>query len=437
MRAIFFILYCFFCLPVFAKTNYVKIQTWQTKAGTPIYFVQSDALPIVDVSTIFHAGSAYDSNFFGLASLTNSFIGEQTKNLDPSEIAEKMSSLGMLFDTNTDRDKAMVHFRSVTDKKYLDGALSLYIDTLSNLSISEATFNRVKSQSISAIKSELEDPTTIALNAFFSELYGDQPYGHPIDGTITSIDSLNLRQILQFYRNYYTAKNAFICIVGDLDLNQAQQIAEKISASLPVGQLRPEPENKPIISKNKVRFIEHPGSQNTIIIGQLGIAHADQRLIPLQIANTILGDMGMGSLLMEEVRNQQGLVYYVDSSIAALKNPGPFFIMLQTKSENSAKASELTKQELLRFAKKGPSEAQLIASKKYLIGSFPFSYATNSNILVNVINIAFYHLPLDYLDKYQDRISATPLEQTHRDFAQLIQPDALITVTVGKKSNPN
>lgn len=435
MRLIFFILCLFFSSMVFAKTNYVHIQTWKTAAGTPVYFVKTNAVPIIDVSTVFHAGSAFDGPNYGLASLTNVFIGEQSKNLNSTQIAEKMNAVGMLLDSNIDRDKAVVHFRSLSDKAYFNPSLALYTEVLSHLSISTDTFNRVKSQMINQIKSEQEDPSNLASDAFFSALYGDAPYGHPSSGTIDSVNALTLEQINQFYSTYYSAKNAIIVIVGDTDLLTAKLISEQISTSLPLGELMPQPSeenNKPI---NKTVFIDHAGSENTIIIGQLGVERKNPQLIPLQVGNTILGDMSMSSLLMETLRNKNGLVYSVDSNLLALKNRGPFFIILQTKSAQAQKALDLAKNELLQFAANGPSAEQLDTSKKFLVGSFPFSYATNSNILANVINIAFFGLPLDYMDTYQDKINAVTLTQIQNDFKNLIQANDLITVNVGQQNN--
>ena len=136
---------------------------------------------------------------------------------------------------------------------------------------------------------------------------------------------------------------------------------------------------------------------------------------------------------MQTLRNKNGLVYSVTSNLYALKSRGPFFIMLQTKSAQTKEALDLAKNELLQFAENGPTEEQLDTSKKYLVGSFPFSYATNSNILANVITIAFFDLPLNYMDTYQNKIKSVTLAQIHQNFKKLIKPEKLITVTVGTK----
>ena len=339
----------------------------------------------------------------------------------------------MLFDANVDRDKALVHFRSLSEKKYFDASMAVYTEILSNLSISPETFERVKSQAINNIKSEQEDPTNLATDAFFSTLYGDAPYGHPSSGTINSVNALTLGQVNQFYLDYYCAKNAIIVIVGNTNSLGAKLIAEQISTSLPLGKLMSQPPEKENITSNKNIFIDHAGSENTIIIGQLGVARKNKQLIPLKVGNTILGDMSMSSLLMQTLRNKNGLVYSVTSNLYALKSRGPFFIMLQTKSAQTKEALDLAKNELLQFAENGPTEEQLDTSKKYLVGSFPFSYATNSNILANVITIAFFDLPLNYMDTYQNKIKSVTLAQIHQNFKKLIKPEKLITVTVGTK----
>ncbi len=416
----------------FANKSYVKIQQWQTKNHVSVYFVKINTLPILDVSTVFHAGSAYDGKQGGLASLTNQFIGQQTTDLNTTQIANAINSLGINFDSTVNRDMAVVHMRTLSREKYLKPAIDFYTKLLTKMTFSTATFSRVKAQTISDIQSSLQNPYTIAGITFYNELYGNTPYAHPIDGTTHSITGISANDVTSFYKNYYNANNALIVIIGDTTKNQAKSVAEMISTQLPAGKAYSLPKIN-IQPHNKTYHVDFNSPQSTIIIGQAAISRNNADYLPLQVGNTLLGNMGLTSILMKTVRNEHGLVYGISSAFNAWQQPGPFYIAFQTKNQTVQQAITLTKSSVANYLATGPSDQALQATKKYLIGSFPFSYATNQNILDNVVNIAFYNLPLNYLDTYQNRISKTTAQSIKQAFDKTIKPENLITVIVGEK----
>ncbi len=95
----------------------------------------------------------------------------------------------------------------------------------------------------------------------------------------------------------------------------------------------------------------------------------------------------------------------------------------------------ITKETLQKFVTRGPTEKQLAAAKRSIIGKFPLQLASNSKILAYLSIIGFYHLPLDYLDTYQAKIAAVTLAQTKSAFKRYIRPDKMIIVTVGQPTH--
>ena len=94
-------------------------------------------------------------------------------------------------------------------------------------------------------------------------------------------------------------------------------------------------------------------------------------------------------------------------------------------------ALDLLGQTLTGFIKDGPTAAELTASKKNITGGFPLRIASNSNIVGNLAMIGFYDLPLDYLDRFNDRIEAVTAAQVRDAFQRRVHPDQMVTVTVG------
>ena len=114
-----------------------------------------------------------------------------------------------------------------------------------------------------------------------------------------------------------------------------------------------------------------------------------------------------------------------------LAQPGPFQIGLQTKKEQAVEALKLTRQVLANFLSEGPSDAELLAAKQNIVGSFPLRLDSNRKLLDNVAVIGFYGLPLDYLDRYPDNVERVTVADIKAAFARHVRLENLVTVVVG------
>ncbi|EXI90018.1 MAG: Peptidase M16 inactive domain protein [Candidatus Accumulibacter sp. BA-94] len=133
---------------------------------------------------------------------------------------------------------------------------------------------------------------------------------------------------------------------------------------------------------------------------------------------------------MKEVRDKRGLAYSVHSYFLPLQQLGPFQIGLQTRKGQAAEALQLTRAVLTEFLERGPSETELLAAKQNLVGSFPLRLDSNRKILENVAMIAFYDLPLDYLDRYPENVERVTAAEIQAAFARRLQAAHLVTVVV-------
>ena len=104
---------------------------------------------------------------------------------------------------------------------------------------------------------------------------------------------------------------------------------------------------------------------------------------------------------------------------------------MQTKAEQSEEAFAFTHIVLSDFVKQGPTQEELIAAKKNIIGGFPLRIDSNSKILAYLSMIGYYNLPLTYLDDYLVAVEAVTVEQIRAAFQRRIQPDGMVTVIVG------
>lgn len=417
-------------ISIFAKPV-LNIQHWTTNNGAKVLFVATKALPIVDVEISFMAGSAQDGNQFGVAQFTNAMLDQGTDKLDADQIAAAFDKVGALFDVNVGRDIASLHLRSITKPDMLEPALATFVDLLSEPVFTRRAFYRTQQQTLGAIQQTQQEPSSMAVDAFYKLLYGNLPYAHPIIGTKNSVKKLTRKDLQTFYDKYYVAENASIAIVGDITLEQAKAIANQLTARLPSGDPVTMLQTQPKVNGAAQRQINFEAQQSTILLGQTGITYKEANYFPLLVGNFILGQSPLTSLLFQEVRNKRALAYDVASSFNLLKNTGPFIIFLQTRNDQCPQAIGIAVKTLKDFITKGPTQAQLDAAKNSMIGNFPLGIANNDQILAMLTTIGFYDLPLNYLDTYRDNINKVTIAEVKAAFKHQIDPDKLLSVIVG------
>ena len=409
------------------------IQHWQTSNGAQVYFVPAPELPMVDIRVTFNAGSARDADQPGLAMLTNGMLEEGAGALDANTIAEQFDRLGANTSFDSLRDMATASLRSLNDEKLLTPAVETFALLLQKPSFPSAALERVRKQMLVGLRHESQSPGDLGSKAFFQALYGDHPYSSPSSGTMKSVLTLSREDIEAFHQRYYVGRNAVIAIVGAVDRQRAEALAEQVVGALPAGEKAPAVPAVAMLEEASEQHIEHPSTQTHILLGQPGMRRGDADYFALYVGNHILGGSGLTSRISEEIREKRGLSYSAYSYFSPMAAEGPYLLNLQTKTESRDEALSVLRETLQRFIDEGPSEKELIASKKNITGGFALNIDSNKDILGYIAMIGFYRLPLDYLDTFIERVNAVTVGQIHDAFKRRIQPHKMALVTVGTK----
>jgi len=354
------------------------IQHWVTANGARVYFVAAPELPMINVSVALDAGSARDGGSPGLACLTTSVMGEAVGDLDADARADALAYLGASVSHACGRDMSTVSLRSLTRPEVLQPALAILGKAVREPQFVPSDVERVRAQTLAALRQQEQDPGTLVGLSFYPALYGDHPYAHDTLGNADSIAAITLEQLRAFHRRYYQAANAVIAIIGA----GHEVLAELIAAGLldcPEGceAAPPLPRPQPLSQAQRldVRF---PSSQSHVMLGGLGMHRGDPDYLPLFIGNHIFGGSGLVSLLAQQIRHKRGLSYSVYSYLAALRVDGPFVIGLQIRSDSAEEAIGIARDTLAKFVAEGPTEAQLRDAKLNLSGGFALRIDNNS-----------------------------------------------------------
>jgi zinc protease len=407
------------------------IESWRTANGVPVYFIPARELPMVDAQILFNAGSIRDGERPGLAKLTNALLEEGAGDWSADEIADRLDRVGARFSAGSRRDSAWISLRGLVDPRYLQPAVETVARLLKDPAFAPDAVERVRQQMLTALQERAQSPGAIAQDAFFKALYGDHPYGSPPEGTTASVNAITRADIQSFQRRYYTAANAVVAIVGDLDRPGAEQLANALVGSLPIGEAAPPPPPVPPVPASQTIRVPHPSSQSHILIGQTGVSRADPDYYALYLGNHVLGGNGLVSQLSQEIREKRGLAYGAYSAFSPMRQAGPFLINLQTRNDQVDTALQVAQTTLREFTANGPGAQALEEARQNITGGFALDLAGNGKLAGALGSIAFYGLPLDYLQNYIGTVNGITLAQVKTAWQRHVQPDKLITVIVG------
>ena len=406
------------------------IESWRTAGGAKVMYVHAPDLPMVDVRVVMDAGSARDGDLPGLAKFTNALLTEGAGEWDADVLALRLEERGIELGSGSLRDMAWVSLRSLVEPAVLDVALGSMQMVLAQPRFDEDAIERVRQQMQIGLRRSLQSPSSVAKRRFFQTLYADHPYAHHPGGDESSLAKIVRDDLQRFHRRYYVAANAVVAIVGAVDRETAEKIAQRVTAGLAAGRHAPALPAPPAVSGGELRE-SFPSSQTHIYVGQSGIARHDPDYMALYVGNHVLGGGSLVSTLGEEVRNKRGLSYSVYSYFSPMRVQGPFLMVAQTKNEQADEALEVMRATLTRFVEEGPSEEELEAAKQNLIGGFPLRISSNGKIVEYLAMMGFYDYPLDWLDTITGKLAAVDVEQVRDAFSRRISAPAGIAVIVG------
>ncbi len=415
------------------KPHNINIESWHTANGARVMFVAAPEIPMLDIRAVFNAGAARDGELPGLANLTSAMLTEGAGSADVDEIARHFEGLGASISSGSYRDMALVSLRTLSDPQYRTPALSMFYDIVAEPSFPPASLERIRAQALLSLKHEQQSPGALAQQAFFSTLYDQQPYGSHPTGTEKSLQQIAEQDLNKFHKQYYVTSNMVVAIIGDITKAEAENIASELDKRLPSGEPAPALPKPVKLTAGKREHNEFPSSQTHIMVGGVGIERGNPDHYALSLGNEILGAGGFSSRLNKIIRQENGLAYSIYSHFSPMSVAGPFLVNMQTRNDQTQQALELVNKTLTEFMEKGPTEEELADAKRHLLGSFPLRTASNRNIVDYLGMIGFYNLPLDYLEQYPDKIAALTVQDVITAFKHHIDPEALLTVTVGQE----
>jgi zinc protease len=172
-------------------------------------------------------------------------------------------------------------------------------------------------------------------------------------------------------------------------------------------------------------------SQADIAYGFVGVRRSDPDFVALNVMNNALGQYAIGGRLGDNIRERQGMAYYVVSSIDAGIGPGPLVIRAGVSADNVERTVASIDAELAAVVRDGFTAKEIDESKGYLIGSLPRQLETNAGIAAFLLHAEVYGLGLDYDVRMRQQVQAVTLEAANAGARRLLDPTKATIAVAG------
>ncbi|GAB4544137.1 MAG: pitrilysin family protein [Thermodesulfovibrionia bacterium] len=401
--------------------------------GLVLLMVERHNLPMVIVKLGIKAGSVVEPpDKAGLSNLTAELLKAGTKKRTAQQIDEEIEFVGGTLEVSGGDD--YVNISLMVLKKDIDLGFDLLSDIILNPVFPEDELKKRRNIIKGRLKASEDDPGFVASKVLMKEIFGGHPYARLVMGSEDGLDRIKREDIVGFHSSYYLPNNSIISVVGDITIDEVKGLIQRYLSQWRPGDIRhPDIPMPSINEKGKTIVIDKELTQTNITIGHAGVKRDNPDYYAISVMNYILGGGGFSSRLMQNIRDEKGLVYDINSSYLAKRYGGSFEITLQTKNESAQVAIEEVLKEVKRIREEPVSDQELEDARSFLIGSFPMRIETGKRIADFLIALEYYGLGMDYIDKYPEYIKMVTKEDIQRVAKEYLKPEGMIYVLVGDR----
>ncbi|MCZ6702523.1 MAG: pitrilysin family protein [Ignavibacteria bacterium] len=417
----------------FAQFKLPQYEKFELENGLTFYLMEKHDVPLISFSAVFNAGAERDGEHSGIASFTADALRFGTASYTKIQIDSLFNFYGSNLTTYTTLDYAGLS--TTIMKERANELLPIIKEVISSPTFPEEEIIKRKQRWLAELDQAKESPRTVIGSYYNKLIFGDAPYGNPVDGTKAGIEKLTRNDVEEFYSFNYNPSSSTISVVGDFEIGEMKTLLSdlfvdwKPNPNLVIGDLIM---NELPFDESTVYLIDKSNAtETTFLIGGYGIKMSNEDQTQIDVINTILGGR-FTSWLNDELRVNAGLTYGARSRFKAYKQSGIFYIYSFTATKNTEAAIDLAIKTYNRLFEKGIDEETLTSAKNYVKGQFPPDYETAS-ALANLLCLMYvYGLTDSYINDFENKVDAMTVERANRLIKRYFPKEKLQFTLIGK-----
>ena len=438
----------------------MKYNTYTLDNGLRIIHLPSDS-QVVYCGYQINAGTRNEEpGEEGLAHFCEHVTFKGTERRKAWHILNCLESVGG--DLNAYTNKEGTVYYSAILKEHIARAVDLLSDIVFHSVYPQAEIDKEVEVICDEIESYNDSPAELIYDEFENILFKGSPLGHNILGTAEQVRAFKTEDALRFTRKLYRPDNAIFFAYGDIDFKKLVKLIRKALADDDSGKLAEEklpqisqitqisgdensitteksvssvksvgPKNYPSVGKEiagQTIVMQKNTHQAHVMIGTRAYDVNDDRRMPLYLLNNMLGGPGMNAKLNLALREHNGLVYTVESTMVAYGDTGTWSIYFGCDEHDVKRCLRLVRKELDKFMQKPLSDAQLKAAKKQIKGQIGVACDNRENFALD-FGKSFLHYGweknVDRLYEQVDEITAAQIQAVAQE---LFDKDRLTTL---------
>lgn len=335
--------------------------------GIKVIMERIEYVDSVTIGILIDNGSVNeDIELNGVSHFIEHMLFKGTKKRTPKEIAETIDDIGGQINAFTGKEQTCYY------AKVLNNHLSIAIDVLADM-LNDSLFlkediEKEKNVIIEEINMYEDSPDDLVFELLNEIMFKGTSLEFPILGTEKSIAGLNRENILDYFQRNYNADDIVISIAGKFD---PEFVMTTLNTHL--GSFRNEISTKrnkvDHVYKNKIKGINKKIEQLNICLGLEGVHSKSDDIHPILVLNNIFGG-SMSSRLFQNIREERGLVYSIDSHLSTFDDTGTFSIYAGLNQEYLFDVLKLVNDEIDSIKKNIITEKELVKSKEQLKGNY-------------------------------------------------------------------
>ena len=373
--------------------------------GMTILVVENHKLPKVTASMNIDAGPVLEGKKAGLLDLMGQMLGEGTTSKPKGQFDEAVDLIGAEVSLSAGGGYASALTR------YFDKAFDLMADGIKNPAFPEESFGKLKSMTITGLKSNEKSTAAISDRVNKALSYGKQTAMGEFT-TEETVKGLTMEDIKDAYKNFITPSRAYLTFVGDISPAAAKELATKAFGSW-TGKRLTLP-NLPLVenpAKTEIDFVDVP----TAVQGELNIGNLifnplnNKNYHALLVANQILGG-GAESKLFMNLREKHGFTYGSYSRTGSGRFQSQFTASAAVRTDKVDSATAEIFGEILNMRDGKITQEELDNAKAKYNGSFALGMEDPARTATYASNILINDLPKDFYRTYLQKINSVTLE---------------------------
>ena len=343
-------------------------------------------------------------------------------------IAEAIEGAGGVLNAYTSKELTCYWNQVPFDKLGL--AMDVLADMYRNAKLEQVEIDRERTVVQQEIRRSFDQPGAWASELLSRAVFGDQPIGWPIAGTLETIEAMQHDDFVQHVANYYVPSNTVLSVAGNTTHDDVMRLAEEHFGDAPDHAVPAAPAAVQQFGGEPIVVEKREIAQCNMGIALHAIPRKDPDRYPLQVLNTILG-RGMSSRLFKEVRERRGLAYSVGSGVSRYNDIGTMSVSAGVTLDNLEEATTVIRDELFKLRDEAPGEEEITKARDFSTGNFRLGLESTMALAQRAGEALLMTGEIEPIEDVVDSINAVTPADVTRVAQRLFKPGAFAMSVVG------